>query len=285
MAAHCLSTARGLGGRRVFILRIINTREIVEGFFTDSQLTMSLRRIFRKLRKGGLSKLKRLLYEEILVLGDSHACIFRHKRIRHSFPRFFFNVTNVGGATASGLAKPNSRTKAYQIFRDALKTTKAKTVIVILGEVDTGFVIWYRAKKYDEAVSVVTQAAIKTYTGFLSEIKARSFRVICVSTPLPTIKDGNDWGEIANARKEISATQAERTALTLAFNQQIEAFCQLEGISFINLDKHSLGENGTVNPSLLNSNPNNHHYEPQAYAALLVGPLKDVVDLKSGSRS
>ena len=246
---------------------------------------MSLRRIFRKLRKGGLLKLKRLLYEEILVLGDSHACIFRHKRIRRSLPRFFFNVTNVGGATASGLANPNSRSQAYQIFRDALKTTKAKIVIVMLGEVDTGFVIWYRAKKYNEAVSVVMQAAIKTYTGFLSEIKASSIQVICVSTPLPTIKDGNDWGEIANARKEISATQVERTALTLAFNQQIEVFCQLEGISFINLDKRSLGENGTVNPSLLNSNPNNHHYEPQAYAALLVGPLRDVAVSKSESGS
>jgi hypothetical protein len=251
---------------------------------------MSFRRIFRKLRKGGRSlrkggllKLKRLLYEEILVLGDSHACIFQHKRIRRSFPGFFFNVTNVGGATASGLANPNSRTQAYQIFREALKTTKAKTVIVILGEVDTGFVIWYRAKKYNEAVSVVTQAAIKTYTGFLLEIKARSFRVICVSTPLPTIKDGNDWGEIANARKEIAATQVERTALTLAFNQQIEVFCQLEGISFINLDKRSLGENGTVNHSLLNKNPNNHHYEPQAYAALLVRPLQDVATSKSES--
>ncbi len=235
---------------------------------------MKRQRPIRKLKKRLVLKIKRMLREEILVLGDSHASIFLQKDIRRSFPKSFFHVINVGGATASGLANPRSKTQAYQRFREALADTPAKRVIVMLGEVDTGFIIWYRAKKYNESVERVTEKAIKIYTDFLLEIQSRPASVLCISTPLPTIQDGNDWGEIATERKEISATQIERTELTLRFNRQVQGFCESHGMAFINLDAASLGPAGTVASRLLNSNPNDHHYEPEAYARILIEPLK-----------
>jgi len=209
------------------------------------------------------------------VLGDSHTSIFLQRDISSAFPKSFFNVINVGGATASGLANPNSKTQASQRFAEALADTTAKRVIVMLGEVDTGFIIWYRAAKYNEPVELVMEQAITTYTGFLLEIQSRPASVLCISTPLPTIKDGTGWGEVATARKEVTATQLERTGLTLRFNQRVQAFCESHGIAFINLDGVSLGSDGIVKPELLNSDRNDHHYEPGAYSGILIKPLME----------
>jgi len=46
---------------------------------------------------------------------------------------------------------------------------------------------------------------------FLIEINNYGYKPIVVSTPLPTIKDNCQWGEVSNLRKEIKATQKERT--------------------------------------------------------------------------
>jgi hypothetical protein len=213
---------------------------------------------------------------EILVLGDSHTPVFNHPLFNEKFPHISFNVLTVIGATASGLENPNSKTQAYPIFREALSKTTAKKVIVMLGEVDTGFVIWYRAQKYRESVAAMRDKAIVSYGNFLSELKA-GFEVICVSTPLPTIQDGNDWGDIANARREVTASLRERTALTLVFNDAMQRFCLQNGIDYLMLDRQSLGDGGVVKAELLNSDRNNHHYDQNRYADLLIEGLADLL--------
>jgi hypothetical protein len=215
--------------------------------------------------------------KEVLVVGDSHAAIFGHKLIRLRLWRYHFNVVSVGGATASGLENPNSKTQAFQKFDQALATTRAEKVIVMLGEVDTGFVIWYRADKYDTSVQDAFEKTLHTYRQFLKGIQARGLSPICVSTPLPTIQDDNDWGEIANERKAISASQLQRTGLTLAFNREMEAFCRAENIAYINLDGSSLGADGLVKEKLLNSNPSDHHYEKRVFATMLSRPVSRTV--------
>lgn len=110
------------------------------------------------------------LTREILVLGDSHTPTFNHPLFKEKFPKLFFNVLTVIGATASGLENPNSKTKAYPIFRKAIKQSTAKQVIVMLGEVDTGFVIWYRAQKYQESVPAMMNKAIASYSRYLVEL-------------------------------------------------------------------------------------------------------------------
>lgn len=213
---------------------------------------------------------------EILILGDSHTPVFNHTLFKEKFPDLFFNVLTVIGATASGLENPNSKTKAYPIFRDAIKESRAKQVIIMLGEVDTGFVIWYRAQKYQESVASMMDKAIESYSRFLLELTVR-FGVVCISTPLPTIQDGNDWGDVANARREVTASLVERTALTLEFNRLMQLFCMQNNIRYIMLDGLSLGEGGTVKTDLLNSDCNNHHYDPEQYSRLLVDGLTGVI--------
>lgn len=221
-------------------------------------------------------KLDEAKMQEILILGDSHSPIFNHPLFKEKFPNLAFNILTVIGATASGLENPNTTTQAYPVFREAVRQSAAKQVIVMLGEVDTGFVIWYRAQKYQESVATMMDKAIASYSRFLSELN-RNFEVVCISTPLPTIQDGNDWGEIANARREVTASQVERTALTLEFNRIMQTYCTQNGISYIMLDDLSLGDGGIVKAELLNSDSNDHHYDPEQYSRLLVEGLTGVI--------
>lgn len=207
----------------------------------------------------------------VLVLGDSHALVFSSEKMKALFPEYSFEVTSVGGATVSGLKNPNAVTQAMPQYMSALETTTANTVIVMLGEVDTGFVIWYRAQKHGSSVEQMLQQALDNYQKLLRDV-AKKFHVICVSTPLPTIRDNMDWGEVANLRKEVKASLSDRTSLTIKFNKLMEAFCTREGISYLNCDSLSTDETGTLKASLRNPDPNDHHYDPSAHA-LMIGPL------------
>jgi hypothetical protein len=220
---------------------------------------------------------KKLFCEEILVLGDSHASIFSHKCIRSFFSSYVFNVVSVGGATVSGLQNPNSKTQALPIFIDQVKKSKAKTIIISLGEVDTGFVIWYRAEKYQAQVSEMLDNACRNYQELLS-ILSKTHRVICISTPLPTIRDGQDWGDIANARKDVKATQLQRTNLTIQFNRNIQEFCKMSAITYLDFDDESIGRNGLVDGKLLNQNTADHHYDSHAYAEMIIQKLKMCIE-------
>lgn len=232
-------------------------------------------RPIRRLKKRLLLRVKRRLWEEVLVLGDSHTSIFFHPALRRAYPKSFFNVINVGGATASGLDNPNSKTQASQRFAAALAETTARRMIVMLGEVDTGFIIWYRAAKYGEPVEAMMDQAVEKYGDFLADVRARADSLLCVSTPLPTISDDAGWGEVASARKEVTATQQERTELTLRFNQRVREYCESHDIAFIDLDDASLGSDGLVRPELLHADPRDHHYEPHAYSQILIKPLME----------
>ncbi len=238
------------------------------------KLSESLKEDLRKLLLG----VHKRLCPEVLVLGDSHATIFGHKILRLHLRRYYLNVSSVPGATASGLENPESVTQAAQKFDLALSSTRAQKVIVMLGENDTGFIIWYRADKYKIPVREAFQKTVATYGHFIRDVRARGFSPICVSTPLPTIQDGADWGEVANLRKGITATQRQRTELTLAFNREMERLCRAEGIPYLNLDRVSVGEDGLVKPELLNSDPADHHYGKRAFARLLAEHIDRVLE-------
>lgn len=229
---------------------------------------------------GGARAIVGTQMSEILVLGDSHAEVFSHESMASELPDYMFNVISVGGATISGLENPNSKTQAMPIFQSALSVSSARIAITLLGEVDTGFVIWYRAEKYNMPVDIMFDIAVRNYQRFLSGLRENR-AVVCVSTPLPTILDGNDWGEIANARREVKASQSQRTELTMAFNQGMRQFCDETGIDYLMLDGDSVGANGLVRSELRNRDPKDHHYDQPAYARLIAGSLRSVLEERS----
>ena len=212
--------------------------------------------------------------QKIIVLGDSHALAFSSLRFRCYFPLTRFDVCSVGGATASGLDNPNSVTAAYATFNNKLNSaTKNSIVIVMLGEVDTGFVIWWRAQKQGGDVNLMLSQAVEKYVKFISEING-TYRPLVMSTPMPTITDDNDWGEVANLRREITATQRERTGLTLRFNSEIREFCNSHGIPYRELDQESLREDALVVDHLISAIRYDHYYGAGQHFKLTMPKLR-----------
>jgi hypothetical protein len=208
----------------------------------------------------------------ILVLGDSHAEVFNHPIWTDLFPHHYFHVVSVAGATVSGLTNPNSATQAAPIFQAHLKALTNQTLVCLLGEVDVGFVIWYQAEKYGYSIQEMVVLALKKYQSFLLDLRNHG-KVICISTPLPTIGDNNYWGDVSNKRKDVKATQRERTDLTLFFNTAMQIYCQSNCIDYVDCDKDLLAPNRLIHSNFLNPNPQDHHYDATKFATLLASKL------------
>lgn len=210
--------------------------------------------------------------QRVVCLGDSHAEVFGHLQL----PGFALDVCMANGATASGVENPNSVSNAGSIFRERLARARAsQPVVVLLGEVDCGFVIWYSAQKRDTEVAVELERAVSRYLAFLADIRTRFERVIVVTPPPPTIADGQTWGEVANARREVRATQRARTELTLRFNDALRAGCERIGVGFCDVTARLLDpETGVVAAEFLNPDPLDHHLQWGRYAEVVAAALE-----------
>lgn len=207
--------------------------------------------------------------KEILVLGDSHAGIFKNESLQKLLPEYEWTIVQVFGATLSGLSNPNSKTRTTKKFNKALTETKAGIIVTLLGEVDCGFVIWYYVQRDQIDVYEAAGKAIENYKNLLLESSQKA-KTFVISAPLPTIADGQTHGSVAQERSKITATQRERTDLTVWFNKKIEEFCQqIDTIEFINLDSLSTGEDGLVSTKLIRQNKADHHYKVSEYVKLL----------------
>lgn len=209
----------------------------------------------------------------VLVLGDSHAGVFNHAQIRKKqFANFYWDVCSVNGATVSGIENPNSITNAAAWFRYKIEKApklKLKAVIVLLGEVDCGFLAWTKieAGKYENEVLA---SVVSLYLKFLSRVVSRSDApVLVISTPLPTITDEAASTEVAQARRAISASRRQKTDFTRRFNEQISSHSRSMNYRYVNLDHMIDSDTGFVDDKFLNLDPSDHHYDEGAYSAFI----------------
>ena len=179
----------------------------------------------------------------------------------------------VHGATATGLANPNSKTRALSVFENYLKeeVNKDDYVVFQLGEVDCGFAIWYRAEKHGLSVQKQTQLAIDNYSSLIQRSSAiNGKKTIICSAVLPTIQEGISFGEVANLRKEVKANIKERTQLTLYFNSMLKKLAEKNSLAFIDLDRSLLNEKtGFIHPRFLHKDVTNHHLDPSKLAKII----------------
>ena len=203
-------------------------------------------------------------------VGDSHVNLFRHASNRGWIERPCL-FTPVGGATAVGLRNPNSMTNALDKFKSALLPAELDHIPVIqLGEVDCGFVIWYRAQKYAEDVEAQKRESVAAYFEFVDALIKGGYRsVVITAATLPTIREGVDWGEVANARREVKSTLRQRTDLTLDYNRELYKGAQLRRLPFIDITDNVLDQDtGVIAESFRHPDPTDHHLHPEK-----VGPL------------
>ena len=126
------------------------------------------------------------------MCGDSHSRVF--KFLNNKQNEIQFDVCEIGGATAQGAVNPNSKTN---IFLNKIKNSKkADKIIIMLGEVDCGFVIWVRSKRYnisvDEQIENSTNNLFKFIEKILNNFSYKKEEIIVAGAVLPTIKDNTN---------------------------------------------------------------------------------------------
>jgi len=207
----------------------------------------------------------------LAFLGDSHVDYLALAARRGYFGRRRYGACAVSGATALGLRNPNGRTNSVAILNAYLARLRSDAIVVFqLGEVDCGFIIWYRAQKYHESVETQLEQSVAGYFSFID--KAREYgrrRVIVTGATLPTIADGQNWGEVANARREVKASLAERTALTLRFNAGLAEGAKRRSLPFVDVSNDMIDDaTGVLRREFLNPDQRNHHLDKERAAAV-----------------
>ena len=203
---------------------------------------------------------------KILVLGDSHSQIFNYCNKKQQ--NIHFEVVIVPGATAQGSVNPNSNTNALSIFKEKLNNIKHnnfKFIIINLGEVDCGFVIWYRKIKYNIGIKDQLKITTDNLFNFINlEILPyfESSKIIINGSVLPTIKDNTDKKYLTGARSEINASQIDRTELTIKYNSILKNYSLINGYNYMDITNYILDdETKVVNTIFLNKNIYDHHLD------------------------
>jgi len=217
----------------------------------------------------------------ILFFGDSHT----QKYIKHGANKIQndvkFDVCYVKGATAQGAVNPNSKTKALSIYRKTLKRKKNNDYdyfAIMLGEVDCGFVIWFRAKKYNKTIHEQIMLAINNLEEFLKNDVEKVFsedKIVVVGATLPTITDNTDKKFLNGARSEIDASLQERIDCTFEYNKQLSIMAEKNNYQYFDISDETFDqENYCVFPQFLNKNPYDHHFDGHSVAQFFVDKFK-----------
>lgn len=214
-------------------------------------------------------------HPKIHILSDSHGEAFKY--VNWDNLKFNASFCIVPGATASGLANPNSKTQALPRFKEYIskRVRKKDFMIVEFGEVDCGFAMWIRADRENITIAEQLDLTLKSYQEFLLLLsKSVRNKIIVVSAILPTISDNLPEGEIAKLRKEVKSSQSERTKLTLEFNKKLKNICELHDFKYLDLDRSLLDKkNGLVKSNYRNENPADHHLNPILLGRLIEDEL------------
>jgi hypothetical protein len=209
----------------------------------------------------------------LIALGDSHVRVVADAARRPEL-RAAVSLCSVDGATAQGLRNPNSVTDARSTFERRLRGARPwQSLVFQLGEVDCGFVIWYRAEKHGEPVAAQLARSLAAYRELLVRHLPRH-RTLVLSAPPPTIRDGQTWGSVANLRREVRASQRRRTDLTLEYNAMLAGTCAEIGARFVDVTTPTVDpRTALVREDFRHPDPTEHHLHPARYAEVVAGAL------------
>jgi hypothetical protein len=209
--------------------------------------------------------IKKSKKKSILVLGDSHTRVFNHINKKRLMPDVEFSVITVDGATAQGAYNPKSKTNALAKFKEKLASEKKHDgVMVMLGEVDCGFVIWYRKEKYNTSIEEQLDNSVTKLFEFIdNEVRTKydAEQITVIGANLPTLfDDRNMANEVAKLRKEVKASIRDRTDLTLRYNDILKNEAKKRGYKYIDIVKETIDPNTKlVDKQYLHENKNDHH--------------------------
>lgn len=221
---------------------------------------------------------------KVLFFGDSHTRFYISKGADLVQKEIDFTTCVVDGATAQGAVNPHSKTKALSSYRAVLKKRINEPFdyfAIMLGEVDCGFVIWYRAKKYKKSVSSQIDLAVKNLEKFLNEDVEKNFakkQIVVVGATLPTIQDNSDIKVLKGARGSVGANLSQRTNCTFRYNEKLKEMAESSGYKYFDVSEETYDKaNKRVHPRFKGLDPEDHHFNSKAAGPLFADKFNEAI--------
>ncbi len=203
-------------------------------------------------------------------LGDSHASVFNQLNRIGGCGCYYFRSTLTSDAAAYGLGNAESKTTAAQRFRDRLAKAPAdRPVLLLLGEVDCGYLIWQRAARAGMTLQGALDDSLRRYIGFLDTVRVTHANLLVVTPPLPAVADGETSPRLERMRPGITASQRERTELTQAFNAGLRDWARRSGCRLLDLEQDMLDPHTGLLRQQFRQTKVSHHLDREAFAMLI----------------
>lgn len=212
----------------------------------------------------------------IKVIGDSHTSIFDG----YQGDEFFFKQVRVHGATARGSANLKTKTNSLELFREGLKGKKADKIIIGLGEVDCGYVIWWQNKFKQKSIEDALNESIDGMFNFIENEVSPIYKaneIILMSVIPPVIEDNTNSKFLEGRRSEVNPSLDERLALTNVWNSKLANRCKELGYYCINMNTKLLDENNRVKKEYRNPNEWNHHLWESSTISVFLEEAKSIL--------
>lgn len=198
--------------------------------------------------------------ERILVLGDSHTEVFNG----YTGKEYIFEQFRCHGATARGSINPNTKTNSLSIFKKGLKSKKAKRVIICLGEVDCGYLIWLKNKETKQPIDELMNESIDNLIKFIETEVYPYYKPeeINIMSVIPQVIEDMTNSKFLNGdRSNVNISIHRRNSLTNKWNDRLEQECKIRNWKFIDIN-HRIVEDDKVKLEYRFQNLWNHHLFP-----------------------
>lgn len=201
--------------------------------------------------------------KSILVLGDSHTRVFQHINKKRLMPDIKFDCLTINGVTAQGICNPNSKTNANTDFKKKLSEKKHDEVMIMVGEVDCGFTMWYRKDKYNTSIKEQLDNAVSKLFEFIdNEIRTKydAKQITVIGANLPTLFDHITPQQKVRREFNGHGTLKERTKLTLMYNDSLKNESIKRRYKYIDIVKETMNQaTQVVDKQYLRPNERDHH--------------------------
>jgi hypothetical protein len=238
---------------------------------------------FRRYRKSALKLWRRLQTRllggrKILVLGDSHCGGLEYCFDHGLLAPHWLNCEIVGGATAYGLRNDHSATQAWQKFGRALhRFSDFDVVMILLGECDCSYALWKKAERLGVSPDSLIECSMDGIRRLVLKIQnapaSNVSKIILAGALLPTIDDLAAPNQDNVQRREINASQAERTFLVLAYNEKLQQMAAALNIPYFDLTPQIMNANTGLIDQRFVGRTEDHHVSFPASAHLWCSAL------------
>lgn len=190
-------------------------------------------------------------------VGDSHTRAFQIAR-RYT-KRTLITTTIVRGASARGIGSSQSQTGARsQFLRTLEKVPQTHAVLVCMGEVDVGHLLWRLARDRDQDIQELMETSITRLMDFVSMLERRP--VIIAGVTPPTVVDYRLVRGGNRLRSELLIPWQERSDLAKSWNTELRSWCEDAGHIYLDCYDMAVDQTtGRVSELFAPVDPADHH--------------------------